>query len=143
MLLITASSGSPCWFYTVLPHPSSGIPQSSSSKYVLVLEPHFVRPLISFLSPLEYPLQTLPESCGSLLPAVVSTEIPSDASGKEPACQCRRHRSQGFDPWVGKIPWRRKWQSIPAFLPRESHGLRSLVGYRPWGCKELDTTEAT
>ena len=42
-----------------------------------------------------------------------------------------------------KIPWRRKWQPIPVFLPGESHGQRRLVGYSPWGLKELDTTEAT
>ena len=47
----------------------------------------------------------------------------------------------GFDPWVGKIPWRRKWQPTPVFLPGESHGRGSLVGYSPWGCKESDTTE--
>ena len=41
----------------------------------------------------------------------------------------------------GLIPWRRKWQPTPVFLPGESHGQRSLVGYRPWGCKELDMTE--
>jgi len=46
-----------------------------------------------------------------------------------------------FDPWVGKIPWRRKWQHTPIFLPGESHGQRSLVGYSPWGSKELDTSE--
>ena len=51
---------------------------------------------------------------------------------------CRRPR---FDPWVGKIPWRRKWQPTPVFLPGESHGRRSLVGYSPWGRKELDTTQ--
>ena len=39
------------------------------------------------------------------------------------------------------IPWRRKWQPTPVFLPGESHGGRSLVGYSPWGCKESDTTE--
>ena len=50
-------------------------------------------------------------------------------------------RRPGFDPWVGKIPWRRKWQPTPVLLPGESHGRRSLVGYSPWGCKESDTTE--
>ena len=49
----------------------------------------------------------------------------------------------GFNPWVGKIPWRRKWQSTPVLLPGESHGQRSLVGYSPWGHKESDTTERT
>ena len=52
--------------------------------------------------------------------------------------QCRR---PGFDPWVRKIPWRRKWQPTPVFLPGESHGQRSLAGYSPWGRKESDTTE--
>ena len=49
----------------------------------------------------------------------------------------------GFNPWVGKIPWRGKWQPTPVFLLGKSHGQRSLVGYSPWGCKESDTTEAT
>ena len=48
-----------------------------------------------------------------------------------------------FDSWVWKIPWRKAWQPTPEFLPAESHGQRSLVGYHPWGRKELDTTEAT
>src|SRR5574337_962316 len=43
--------------------------------------------------------------------------------------------------WVGKIPWRRKWQSTPVLLPVKSHGQRGLVGYSPWGRKKLDTTE--
>ena len=47
----------------------------------------------------------------------------------------------GFNPWVGKIPWRRKWQPTPVFLPGKSHGWRSLAGYSPWGRKELDMTE--
>ena len=45
---------------------------------------------------------------------------------------------QSFQPWVRKIPWRRKWQSTPVLLPGKSHGQRSLVGYSPWGCKESD-----
>ena len=52
--------------------------------------------------------------------------------------QCRRPR---FSPWVGKIPWRRKWQPIPVLMPGKFLGWRSLVGYSPWGCKESDTTE--
>ena len=47
----------------------------------------------------------------------------------------------GFDPWIGKIRWKRKWQSTPVLLSGKSHGQRSLIGYSPWGCKELDTTE--
>ena len=45
------------------------------------------------------------------------------------------------DPWVGKTPWRRKWQPAPVLLPGKSPGWRSMVGYNPWGHKELDTTE--
>ena len=52
--------------------------------------------------------------------------------------QCRRPR---FNPWIGKIPWRRPWQPTPVFLPGESHEQRSLAGYSPWSCKESDTTE--
>ena len=51
-------------------------------------------------------------------------------------------RRRGFDLWVGKIPWWRAWQLTPVFLP-ESHRWRSLVGYSPWGHKELDMTEVT
>ena len=54
------------------------------------------------------------------------------------AARCRRH---GFDPWVGKIPWRRKWQPTPLFLPGKFHGQRSLAVCSPWGHKELDMIE--
>ena len=53
----------------------------------------------------------------------------------------RSCRKQGFDPWVRKILWRRAWEPTLVFLPRESHGQRSLAGYSPRGCKELDVTE--
>ena len=52
--------------------------------------------------------------------------------------QCRR---PGFNSWVRKISWRRKWHPTPVALPGKSHGRRSLVGYSPWGHKESDTTE--
>ena len=57
-------------------------------------------------------------------------------SGKESACQCRRHRRCEFNPWVGKIPRSRKWQPTLIFLPGKFHGKRSLAGYSPWDCKE-------
>ena len=59
-------------------------------------------------------------------------------SGKESAYQYRKFR---FSSWVRKIPWRRKWQPNAVFLPGESHGQRSLVGYTLWGCRESDMTE--
>ena len=64
--------------------------------------------------------------------------LPWWLSGKESPGQCKRC---GFSPWVRKILWRREWQPTPVFLPRESHGQRSLVGYSPRGHKESDTTE--
>ena len=67
--------------------------------------------------------------------------FPGGASCKEPTCQCRRHKSCGFDPWVGKIPWRRAWQHTPVFLPGKFHGQRSLRGYSPWGRNKSDTIE--
>ena len=61
-------------------------------------------------------------ACGSM-------GLPWWLRGKEFTCQSRRF---GLDPWVRKIPWRRKWQPTPLFLPGESHGQRSLVGCSPW-----------
>ena len=55
--------------------------------------------------------------------------FPGGSASKEPACQCRRHKWTRFDPWVGKIPWRRKWQPTPVFLPREFHGQQSLADH--------------
>ena len=62
---------------------------------------------------------------------------PGGPDGKESACNA----GDGYNPWVGKIHWRRKWQPTSVFSPGELHGQRSLVDYSPWGCKELDTTE--
>ena len=47
----------------------------------------------------------------------------------------------GSNPGSGRLPWSRKWQPAPGFLSGKSHGQRSLAGYSPWGCKELDMTE--
>ena len=67
--------------------------------------------------------------------------FPRGASGKEPACQCGGCKRCSFDPWVRNIPWRRKWQSTPVFLPGEFHGQRSLASYSPWARKESDMNE--
>ena len=79
----------------------------------------------------------------NVLVTVIHIGLPRWLSGKEPACQCRTCRGCGFDPWVRKIPQRRAWQPTPVFLPGESHGQRSLVGYSPRDRKESDMTEAT
>ena len=67
-----------------------------------------------------------------------SVKSPGAARSKESSCQCRM---LGFNAWVRKISWKRKWQCTPVFLPGKSHGQRGLVGYSPWCRKELDTTE--
>ena len=65
-------------------------------------------------------------------------DFPGGSDGKSCCLQCRR---PWFNPWAGKIPWRRKWLPTPVLLPGKSHGRRSLVGYSPWGRKESDMTE--
>ena len=70
--------------------------------------------------------------------------FPGGASGKEPASQPRRPKRLSLNSWVGKIPWRRKWQPTPVFLPGKFHGLRIMMSYiQSMGLQELDTTEAT
>ena len=60
--------------------------------------------------------------------------LPWLLSGKESACQCRRQESHR---WVGRIPWRSKWQPTPVSLPGKSHGWRSLGSYSPGGLKRV------
>ena len=70
----------------------------------------------------------------------LSTSMPytDGSNSKESTCNAGGPR---FDPGVGKIPWRRKWQPAPVLLPGELHGQRILVGCSPWGHKDSDTTE--
>ena len=70
---------------------------------------------------------------------VISTRLPRWLSGEESACQSRKHRRLGFDPWVRKIPWRRKWQPTPVFFPGKFKRQGSLVNYSSWDHKELGT----
>ena len=88
-----------------------------------------------FCSILSLPYFQSSDMCQTLV------ELPGGTLGKEPTCQCKSHKTHGFNPWVKKIPGRRRYQPIPVFLPREFHGQKSLVGYSPWGLKESDTTE--
>ena len=71
------------------------------------------------------------------------TGFPGGASGNLPANagDAGVYRSCRFDPWVGEMPWSMKWHPTPVFLPGKSHGQRSLEGYSPWGCRELEMTE--
>ena len=73
--------------------------------------------------------------------ATYITGLPGGANSKESTCQCKKLKKHVLDPLVGKMPWNKKWQPTPVFLPGESHGQKSLVSYSPWGRKELDTSE--
>ena len=64
-------------------------------------------------------------------------DFPGGSDSKESACNAG---DLGLIPGWGRFPWRRKWQPTPVFLPGESNGRKSLVGYSPWGCKESDAT---
>ena len=81
--------------------------------------------------PLHYPIL----SSNYLLFSKSNMGFPRWCSGKESACRCRKCKRRGFNPWMGKIPWSRKWQPTPVFLPGKFHGQRSLVGYSPWSAK--------
>ena len=70
--------------------------------------------------------------------ARLGSDFPGGSDGKSVCLQCGR---PGFDPWVRKIPWRRKWQPSSVLLPGKSHGQKNLVGYNPWCHKESDTSE--
>ena len=77
-----------------------------------------------------------------------SKGFPAGSSGQtnkqtQPACQCRGYKKHRFDPWVGKIPWRRAWEPTPVFLPGEPHGQQSLAGYGPQGRIKPDMNEVT
>ena len=69
----------------------------------------------------------------SFFKSKVCGKPPGGSVVKESSCKGSRHRRCQFNPWVGKISWRRKWQPTPIFLPGELHGQRSLVPYSPWG----------
>ena len=76
----------------------------------------------------------------SFIVPIFAWNFPGGSDSKSVCLQCKR---PGFDPWVWKIPWRRKWQPTPVLLPGKSQGRGSLVGCRLWGRTESDTTEAT
>ena len=79
--------------------------------------------------------------CNVRINPMTAPGVPGGTSGKESICQCRRCKRSGFDPWVRKNPWSRKWQPSPVFLPGKFHGQRSLVSYSSWGGRELNATE--
>ena len=83
-------------------------------------------------------LFSLSPQTGDFSPSDWSLGLSRWLSGKEFTCKCRRCR---FDPWVGKVPWRRKWQPTPIFLSGKCHVQKIPLAYSPWGCKGPDTTQ--
>ena len=77
-------------------------------------------------------------SLGCISRSGIAGSSPGGSDGKQSACNAG---DLGSIPGLGRFPWRREWQPTPVFLCGEFHGLRSLVGYSPWGCKESDTAE--
>ena len=113
-----------------------------SEKFLKILV-KFKLSLLSFIDPAFGIISKNLSACSmssrfSLILYAYLVHFPGGSDGKSTCLQCGR---PGFDPCIGKIPWRRKRQPTPVLLPEKSHGRRSLVGYSPWGHKESDTTE--
>ena len=88
-------------------------------------------------------VQSFPErGCFLFLETLMVEGFPDGSAVKSPSV-IQETQETGFDPWVGTVPWRRKWQPSSVFLPGKSHGQRSLVGYSPRGHKELGTAART
>ena len=104
----------------------------TSSKTILFLTWKKIQIHLNFSIPCEYIYMWGEGAC-----------FPGGTSGKELACQCRRHRRCRLDCWVWKIPWRKAQQPTLVSLTGESHGQSNLVSYTPQGRKESDMTEAT
>ena len=91
-----------------------------------------------------FPDSTFPDTFSNLLfNRAQETRSPGGTNGKTPPLNAGRCNKLEFDPWVRKIPWRRKWEPTPVLLPGESHGQRNLVGCSPQGHTESDVPEVT
>ena len=122
----------PQYIYIVCVLPLAILPKGDGYRYTLLCSLHLK---IHFGNSALYVHREVLIGFNSCI--VFHCGLPKWSCGKESACQCR---TCSFHLWVGKILWRRKQQPIPVFLPGKSHGWRNLVGYSPWGTKELDIT---
>ena len=121
--------------------------QGYHSKHVKLGRPLTFHPLEGFNLPSQVPLISRRQNHQASPPSLLYWSKASLKKASQmalivknsPAVQ--KTEEMWIDPWVRKILWRRKWQPTPVFLPGKSQGQRSLVGYSPWGRKELDTTE--
>ena len=103
--------------------------------YVIIIYLHILPKLAGKLLEIDFSKWLV--SVSVYRPSSLPEGLPRWLSGKDSACQCRRSRRHGFDPWVGKISWSRKWQSTLVFLPGKSHGQKRLASYSPWGHRRV------
>ena len=122
-----------CWdtFTLLLTHPSGMVRSTVFSGFLFLLLSTFIsvgKCLSNFISKMRK-IYVLANFWWLNKVWIYSMGFPDCASGKEPACQCRRCKRPGFNPWVRKIPWRRAWQPTLVFFPGEAHGWRGLADY--------------
>ena len=126
------------FFYIVLSHFFLG----KFLNLVLFITIFFPSALFCYFTYSSYPIFLLNScfafSCSCFILLISLLDFPGGSDGKAFSPQCSR---PGFNPWVGKISWRRTWQLTPVFLPGKSHGWRNLVGYSTCCHKESDMTE--
>ena len=125
-----------------------GLFQGFFSSLYLYFESFLTKRFLKLLSSLILPLELRKRKKstpfqGRKTISMVTSHTPWWHSGKESTCPCGRYKIHEFDPWVRKILQSRKWQPASVYLPRKSHGRRSLAGYSPWNHKGSDATEHT
>ena len=125
---------------TVSPASLQNVPREVIQLSILWTERDFSSHVLAF-EPIGFGLPFLCSTC-CLRCLRYSSGFPSGSEVKNPPAMQKR-LGYGFNSWVGKIPWKRKWQPIPEFLLGKFQGQRSLAGYSPWGHKESDTTKRT
>ena len=128
-LNITQTPSQTIWVW-ILPEYLYYILKHHQRTYIWLLESEWNKCGTSFL-----PCDFFSESLYLQWCIIIGGFSAGSAYNKEPACQCKRHKKCRLDRCVRKMPWRRKWQTTPIFLPRKSHGQKSLVDYSPWGCR--------
>ena len=126
------------WVWDLNPGTLCSSPLTYEASYLLILD------LTQYMQESEHHHSASKDTKGMYLPNVMEwLGFPGGTRSKEPACQWRRRERCRFDPWSGRIPWRRAQQPTAVFSPGESCAQRSLVGCSPQGRTESDMTEAT
>ena len=117
--------------------------QNNSDHWLIANQVHSTVLDTSLYSPLNTGDHSIMSPPASRLPLITTSKVAAGLAPvvKNPLANARDIKGYRLDPCVGKIPWKRKWQPTPIFLPEKPHGQRSQAGYSPWGRKESDRTE--